>query len=128
MRPEWEKKWKKKEARLAALSEWRRYEEPRSIESNLRPASELVRIVMQKMNLSDQMDEEEVKQAWAEVAGPFLAQQSFPDSLRSGILKVRVLQPTVKFTLERELKSQLLQRLRQKLGPKVVRELKFFIG
>ncbi|QQL44401.1 DciA family protein [Sulfuriroseicoccus oceanibius] len=128
MKPKWDKKWKAKEVRAKALSEWRGYAEPRSIETNLRPAGDLVRVVMQKMNLSDQMDEEEVKGAWAEVAGPFLAQQSFPDSLRAGILKVRVIQPTVKFTLERELKPQLLQRLQQKLGAQVVRDLKFFIG
>ena len=114
--------------KMQVLAEWRRYREPRSIEANLSAATDSVAKVMESMQLADQLGEEKIKEAWAEVAGEFLAKQSVPDSLRKGVLKVRVIQPAVKFTLERELKAQLLKRLQDQLGRELVKELKFFIG
>lgn len=114
--------------KMQVLAEWRRYREPRSLDANMSAAMDSVGKVMESMQLADQLGEEKIKEAWTEVAGEFLAKQSVPDSLRKGVLKVRVIQPTVKFTLERELKGQLLKRLQDHLGPGLVKELKFFIG
>ena len=113
---------------MRVLAEWRRYREPRSLDANLSDALSSVSKVMDSMQLADQLGEEKIKEAWASVAGEFLSKQSSPDSLRDGVLKVRVIQPTVKFTLERELKAQFLKRLQDQLGKELVKELKFFIG
>ena len=50
-----------------------------------------------------------------------------PDSLKLGVLTVRVLQPAIHHTLLME-KARLLQRLQERFGKSTVREVKFRHG
>lgn len=111
--------------RRHVLAEWRRYSEPRNPARHLRAAGDVARDVLTAMGVSAQMDEETVRAGWAEAVGPFLAAHSNPLSLRAGILTVRVVQPSVRYTLEQGMKRDLLARLQLRFGPEAIRDLAF---
>ena len=50
-------------------------------------------------HVSDGVDEARLREVWANVAGEFVAQHTVPESIRSGVLVLRVLQPAMKFHL-----------------------------
>ena len=63
--------------------------------------------------------------AWNEIVGDFLAAHSLPVSMRDGILIIQVLQPTVRYELERSWKPEILRKLKTRFGPKTVKEVRF---
>ena len=65
--------------------------------------------------------------AWKEVVGDFIASHSLPDRLREGVLYVRVLQPTIRFELER-LRPQMIAKLKERFGVRAVREVRLVLG
>ncbi len=107
-----------------ALEEFRGYQEPeRSREP--RRVGELMDAVLAHMGLGDKLKEEEVKAAWKEIVGDFLAQHSEPVALVRGVLQVQVLQSTVHYELDRVWKSRILDGFQARFGSKVVRDIKF---
>lgn len=83
---------------------------------------------MQSLGLGERLREEEIKKAWRELVGDFLATHSSPSAIREGVLQVRVLQPTLHYELDRVWKPQLIQKLKQRFGPRVIRDIRFRIG
>jgi hypothetical protein len=49
-------------------------------------------------------------------------------SLRDGLLIVRVLQPSLHYELETISKSEVLRKLKQRFGAKVIRDIRFRVG
>ena len=78
--------------------------------------------------MGDRLREDEVKAAWKEIVGDFLATHSEPVALRDGTLIVRVLQPTLHYELDHVWKARLLQKLKERFGARTVREIKFRVG
>ena len=83
--------------------------------------------VLKDWKLDDALRLDDAAAAWREIVGGFIAQQTMPDSLKRGVLTVRVLQPAIHHTLLME-KARLLQRLQDRFGKTVVREVKFRHG
>ena len=117
-------------ARLRArvLAEWRGLPEWRFTRDTAHAIREPLGKLMQSLGLGDRLREDDVKNAWHEIVGEFLATHSEPVALKEGILIVRVLQPTLHYELDRVWKPRLLQKLRQRFGARTVRDLKFRIG
>ncbi|MCU0779924.1 MAG: DUF721 domain-containing protein [Akkermansiaceae bacterium] len=119
--------------REEVLREWRGYDEAGDPEAGIRPASALVGAVLRALRalraagLADGFDEEEVRQVWKELAGDFIARHSQPDSVRGGVLVLRVAQPSMRFHLEQS-KGLLLERLRERFGRDRIKEIKFRHG
>jgi len=111
--------------RRQVLAEWRCYREPRDVARHLHAAGDVVRDVLAAMGVQAQVDEEAVRTGWAEAVGPFLAAHSCPVALRDGVLTVRVVQPSVRYTLEQGMRKELLDRLQQTFGASLVRGLSF---
>ena len=61
------------------------------------------------------------------MAGQFVAQHTVPESIRSGVLVLRVLQPTMKFHLQ-QMSGKLLENLHRELGVDTVKKVVFKIG
>lgn len=120
MRPE--------QLRARVLSEWRGLPEKAAFRDTARPVGEPLSKVMAALGLGERLHEEEVKRAWRELVGDFIASQSAPATLRGGLLIVRVLQPSMLYELDRVWKPELLAKLRRRFGGKTIRELKFRIG
>jgi predicted nucleic acid-binding Zn ribbon protein len=118
------------DARLRArvIAEWRGLPETPFVRDTAKAVREPLAKLMQALGLGDRLSENEVKSAWREIVGEFLARHSAPDSIKDGVLIVRVLQPTLKFEFERNAKPQIVQKLRARFGAKIVRDVRFRLG
>jgi len=84
--------------------------------------------VMKKLGLGERLNEAQVLGAWREVVGDFLAQHSSPNRIVNGVLFVNVIQSAVHYELDRNLKPEILKKLRQRFGAKRIRDIKFRVG
>lgn len=114
--------------RARAIAEWRGLPETPFARHTARPAADALMKVMSALGLGDRLREDEVMRVWKEVVGDFLANHSTPASVRDGVLTVRVLQPTLLFEFQRNLKPQIVAKLRERFGSRMVRDIKFRIG
>jgi predicted nucleic acid-binding Zn ribbon protein len=112
------------------LEEWRGLpDRPLLKEKDSTPSVQaLVQQTLRKLGLQDRIREEEISAAWRDIVGDFLAAHSTPAGLTSGVLMVRVLQPTIHFELERVWKKKVLEKLQVKFGKAAVRSIRFRIG
>ena len=110
------------------LAEWRGLPEEPFTQHTAQSPAKAVGAILGKLGLQARIQEEEIKGAWKEVVGEFLAHHSSPASLTNGVLMVHVLQPTVHFELERVWKKVLLQKLQARFGKGLLREIRFRLG
>ena len=111
--------------RRKVLSEWRGLDEPKSRAERCASVSDLLQKVMPKLGLGERLGEQQVTAAWREVVGDFLALHSLPVGLSGGVLTVQVVQPSVRYELDRTWKRDILAKLQERFGKKVVREVRF---
>jgi predicted nucleic acid-binding Zn ribbon protein len=111
--------------RRKALSEWRGLEESKPRPDRCASVAALLQKILPKLGLADRLCEQQITDAWREVAGDFLAQHSIPAGLAGGILTVQVIQPSVRYELERTWKREILEKLQARFGKRVVREVRF---
>jgi predicted nucleic acid-binding Zn ribbon protein len=90
--------------------------------------SEVLPRLMQRLGLKERLQESEVLEAWSKIVGEFIATHSAPVALRDGILYVRVLQPALHYELEQIAKMDILRRLKQRFGSRIIRDLRFRVG
>ena len=109
-----------------ALAEWRRYREPRDPSERTLGVRAALRALLPKLGLSDALEEQEVRRAWSDLVGPFIASKSAPERIRGGVLHVRVHHSSVRFELERTWKTEIEAKLAARFGAGKIREVKFF--
>jgi predicted nucleic acid-binding Zn ribbon protein len=109
-------------------AEWRGVYEAPDLSRFERKVGDIVAQVLKKAGLNDRLAEETMIREWAVMVGDFLAGQSKPTGLRNGVLQVAVLQAAVRYDLERNLKREILNRLQQRFGKSIVKDLRFVSG
>ena len=114
--------------RATALAEWRGLPEKKTRPDRWQAPGDLLPALMQKLGLKERLHEAEVIEAWAQVVGAFIAAHSAPVSLRDGVLYVRVLQPALHYQLEQISKTEIVRKLKQRFGGKVIRDIRFRVG
>lgn len=115
-------------ARERALAEFRGYREPDDLTAfSHENLGKVIGATLNKMGLKDRFDEDQVKAAWREIVGDFVAQNSQPVGMNRKVLIVQVLQPAVHYTLER-MKGQILAKMQARFGAERVRNVQFRIG
>jgi predicted nucleic acid-binding Zn ribbon protein len=114
--------------RARVLAEWRGLLEVPFARENERRVGEVIGAVMKSLGLEGRLREEEVKKSWKEIVGEFVAKHSSPQKMADGVLFVRVLQPTLRFELERVWKRDILAKLKARFGARTVKDVKFQIG
>lgn len=114
--------------RARVLSEWRGLEQPLERKDRCAPVGDILQKLLPKLGLGERLGEEEVKQAWSGIVGDFLASHATPVGLSAGVLTVQVLQPSVRYELERNWKPRILEKLQASFGKKTVREIRFRIS
>jgi predicted nucleic acid-binding Zn ribbon protein len=114
--------------RDAVIADWRGLPAPKPRPDRALPVSDLLPKLMQRLGLSERLHEEEIIHAWTALVGEFIAAHSCPSNLRDGILYVQVLQPALHYELERVSKPNILRKLKQRFGGKVIRDVRFRIG
>ena len=114
--------------RAAVIAEWRGLPDRKQQADRWQSPSELMPKLMQRLGLRERLRETEVIDAWSKIVGDFIAAHSAPVALREGVLYVRVLQPALHYELDRINKPQILRKLKQRFGGKVIRDLRFRVG
>ena len=118
----------KRTLREQVLAEWRGFSDPPQIPERTVSVKEVIAQLAPKLGLQTRLREEEMLAAWSEIVGEFFAQHSRPARLAGGVLNVLVLQPTVLYELDRRWKGMILEKIRVRFGPKLVKEIRFSIG
>ena len=114
-------------ARAQILIEWLGGLNPPSPTRNIHQPGEFIDQLLKSIGVAEGVDEQRLKEVWGAVAGAFVAQHTVPESIRGGVLVLRVLQPTMKFHLQ-QMSGKLLDNLRRELGDGVVKQVVFKIG
>lgn len=111
--------------RRRALAEWRGLSEPPPKPDRCQAVGALLEKILPKLGLKDRLSEQQIMEAWRDIVGDFLARHSLPVSLSGGVLTVQVLQPSVRYELDRTWKREILTKLQAQFGARVVREVRF---
>lgn len=113
--------------RKRAIAEWRGLPETGERPDNYKSVADLLKKVLPKLGLEDRLSEQQITEAWREIVGDFLAQHSLPVGLSGGILTIQVVQPSVRYELDRTWKSDILKKLQTRFGARIVKEVRFRI-
>src|SRR5438552_14293661 len=114
--------------RAAAIAEWRGLPDKKMRPDHWEAPAEVLPKLMQRLGLKERLHETEIIEAWAKIVGEFIAAHSAPVALREKILYVRVLQPALHYELEQISKNEILRKLKQRFGSKIIRDIRFRIG
>ena len=114
--------------RAKAIAEWRGLPEKKARPDKWQAPGDLLPKLMQQLGLSERLHETEVFEAWKQIVGDFIAAHSAPVSLRAGVLFVRVLQPSLHYQFETISKAEILRKLKQRFGAKIIRDIRFRVG
>ena len=114
--------------RATVIAEWRGLPSKLPRPDRWREPREMLPTLMQQLGLSERLRESEVIEAWKSIVGEFIAAHSQPVSLRTGVLFVRVLQPALHYQFEQISKADILRKLKQRFGSKIVRDIRFRLG
>jgi len=111
--------------RQRVLADWRGLPDPPAKADRCVTAGDALKKLLPRLGLTERLNEQEVQNAWREIVGDFLAEHSTPTSMKEGILIVQVLQPTVRYELDRSWKPEILRKLKARFGAKAVKEVRF---
>lgn len=114
--------------RAKIIAEWRGLPEKYLRPDRWQAPADVLPKLMQRLGLKERLHETEVQEAWSQIVGEFIAAHSAPVALREGILYVRVLQPALHYELEQVSKIDILRKLKQRFGGKVIRDIRFRVG
>ena len=109
------------------LREWRGGDEPDNLTAGIHLAEKFVAAILRAAGAEDGLNEDDVRLAWKELAGDFIASHTQPVSVKGGDLVLRVTQPAMRFHLE-QMKPMLLTRIRNQLGEDRIKSIKFTLG
>jgi predicted nucleic acid-binding Zn ribbon protein len=109
------------------LREWRGAEEVSDPNAGIHRADQFIAAILRSAGIQDGIHEDELRAAWKELAGDFIARHTEPASVKGGHLVLRVTQPAMRFHLE-QMKPMLLTRIREQLGENRIQSVKFTLG
>jgi predicted nucleic acid-binding Zn ribbon protein len=114
--------------RARVIAEWRGLPEEAVAHNRWAAPADVLPNLMRRLGLKERLYETEVQEAWSKIVGEFIAAHSAPVALREGVLYVRVLQPALHYELEQISKIDILRKLKQRFGGKIIRDVRFRVG
>jgi predicted nucleic acid-binding Zn ribbon protein len=114
--------------RAKVIAEWRGLPEAFERKDRCASVGDILQKLMPRLGLGERLDEEQVKAAWRGIVGDFIAQHATPAGLSGGVLSIQVLQPSLRYELERNWKRELLTKFQEHFGKKTIREIRFRIS
>ena len=93
----------------------------------LQHVSDILRSVLQKKGIPLNLENQRMARAWDSAVGPRIAAQTRPDTIRRGILFVRV-SNSVWMQQLHYLKQEIIEKVNRTLGEEVIGNLFFTIG
>jgi predicted nucleic acid-binding Zn ribbon protein len=114
--------------RAQVLREWGRHAAADAAVAAWPAMCDLVPSVVKKLGLEKRLHESQVCTLWPTIVGADIARHAQPLGLRNGTLLVVVDHPIWLQELARHHKDLILRRIRETVGPNVVRNICFRIG
>jgi predicted nucleic acid-binding Zn ribbon protein len=114
--------------RTQVLREWQPYAAVEDARPQAAALNQLVPKVIKTLGLEQRLQQSQVFFLWPQIVGADIARHAQPVSLRNGLLIVAVDHPVWLQELSRFHKPLLLQKVRQRIGAKAVRDIVFRIG
>jgi predicted nucleic acid-binding Zn ribbon protein len=111
--------------RKIVLEEWRGLPDGEGRVDRCSSVADALKKLLPRLGLSNFLNEEQIKAAWKEVVGDFLASHSAPASIQRGVLIIQVLQPAIRYELDRTWKPEVLRKLQARFGKDVIKEVRF---
>ncbi len=111
--------------RRKILEEWRGLPDGAERPDRTMGVAEALKKLLPRLGLTERLNEKEIQDAWRGIVGDFLASHSVPVSMKEGVLIVQVLQPTVRYELDRSWKPEILRKLRERFGARTIKDIKF---
>lgn len=108
--------------RALSLRQWRHGEPVKDPARNIHHAGEFLDKLLEEVGATGGLEEKQLHDAWVKVAGDFISKNSKPESLKKGVLVLRVVQPALRFQLE-QMKGKLLQNFKRELGEGVIKTI-----
>jgi predicted nucleic acid-binding Zn ribbon protein len=107
------------------LSEWRGLDEPLDWTGHEHGIASVLEKIFAKAGFEDRVTEEDLAPIWNAAVSAFIAQHTKAISLDNGVLHVAVLQPSIRYTLQSELRSKILPKLKHALPGNEIRDVRF---
>lgn len=108
------------------LQEWRGFD-GKARADRASPVADILGKLLPQLGLDTRIKEADITAAWRGIVGEFIAQHSQPERLVAGTLHIRVIQPSVRYELDRTWKPEIIRKLREQFGEKVIRDIKFIL-
>jgi len=83
--------------------------------------------LLPKLGIDTRIREADILAAWSGIVGEFIAKHSQPDRLVAGTLHIRVIQSSVRYELDRVWKPEIIKKLRECFGERMIRDIKFIL-
>ena len=99
----------------------------RTRQLKLEMLGEILGKILKKRNIPHTPTDRRLLDTWRRAVGPQIAAQTYPESLKRGVLFVRVSAPVWMHQLQ-FMKEEILGRISELSGPEGVRNLRFCIG
>jgi predicted nucleic acid-binding Zn ribbon protein len=114
--------------RKQVLSEWQPWAAPDPVGKTGAGMDRLVPTVMKNFGLEQRLQQSQVFFLWPQIVGTDIARHAQPVRLQNGLLVIAVDHPVWLQELSRFHKPLLLQKVRERIGAKAIRDLVFRIG
>lgn len=108
------------------LQEWRGFDDGVRPD-RAAPLPDLLAKILPQLGLDTRIKEADITAAWKGIVGDFIAAHSQPERLVGGTLLIRVIQPSVRYELDRTWKPEIIRKLRSQFGEKIIRDIKFIL-
>lgn len=113
--------------RQQLIDEWRGLESPNQTNSP-KEISDVVSAALKGLGVSDLLSEDDVVKAWNQIMPTVITQNTRPTGFRNGMIEVSVLQPSIHYTLDRQMKTEIVKKLQNLFGRDKVKGIVFRVG
>lgn len=113
--------------RQQLIDEWRGLKSPDQI-SLPKEISGEVSAALKGLGVSDLLTENDVVKAWNQIMPPVITENTKPTGYRNGMIEVSVLQSTIFYALDRQMKSDIVKKLQNLFGRERVKGVVFRLG
>jgi len=93
--------------------------------SNAKPVSQLIDQFLKSLGIGGKIEENFAIVYWDQAVGKEISQHTEPYKIAQGILFVKVTDPVWRNELQ-FFKNEIIEKLNQKIGKKIVKEIKFY--
>tara|TARA_B100000965_G_scaffold129753_1_gene108071 strand:- start:741 stop:1118 length:378 start_codon:yes stop_codon:yes gene_type:complete len=109
------------------IAEWRGvYSDPETKPATLL-SDEVVR-ALDKLQVGDAISESDILCAWNDIMPAVISENTRPTGFKNGHIEISVLQPSILYTLDRQMKPDIVKKLQGVFGRKKLKGVNFRLG